>query len=88
MDVYAADLRSWMLLALGAAGLVVLIACVNAANLMLTRSSGRAQELAVRASLGASRRRLAAMLLVEGWLLASAATVCALLVAIAGVRVA
>jgi predicted permease len=85
-EVYVSRLRGWMMLALGAAGLVVLIACVNAANLMLTRSSGRAQELAVRASLGASRRRLAAAMLAEGLLLSAGATGVALLVGIAGVR--
>ncbi len=88
LEVYVSGIRSWMLLALGAAGLVVLIACVNAANLMLTRSSSRAQELAVRSSLGAPRRRLAAMLLTEGLLLSVGATVCALLVATAGVHIA
>jgi len=88
LDGYVSGVRRWMLLALGAAGLVVLIACVNAANLMLTRSSGRSQELAVRASLGASRRRLAATLLAEGLLLSFSATICALLAATAGVHFA
>ena len=88
LESYVTNLCGWMLLALGAAGLVVLIGCVNAANLMLTRASGRAQELAVRASLGASRRRLAAMLLAEGLLLSVSATAVAVIVAIAGVQLA
>jgi predicted permease len=88
LDTYVTPVRHWMLLALGAAGLVVLIACVNAANLMLTRSTRRAQEMAIRASLGASRRHIAATLLVEGGLLSGGATVCGLLLSLAGVRLA
>ena len=87
-EAYVAPVRRWMLLALGAAALVVLIACVNAANLMLTRSAKRAQEMAIRASLGASRRQIAASVVTEGLLLSLGATACALLFSFAGVRIA
>lgn len=83
-----ARVRDWMLLALGAVAIVVLIGCVNAANVMLARSVERARELAVRASLGASRRRIALSLLVESLLLSLAAVACALLFAVWGVGAA
>jgi predicted permease len=87
-DALVARVSGWMLLALGAVALVVLIGCVNAANVMLARSLGRARELAVRASLGASRRQLAASLLTESLLLSLAATAAALLFAAWGVGAA
>jgi putative ABC transport system permease protein len=87
-DSYSKDVRSWMLLALGAAALVVLIACVNAANLLMARAAHRSQEVAIRSSLGASRRRVALSVLVEGLFLSAGATAIALLVAIWGVAAA
>ena len=87
-DLYVARWSQWMLMALAASGMVVLIACVNAANLMLTRSAGRTQELAIRASLGASRRQIASTVITEGLLLSFGATVCALLLSLGGVRLA
>jgi predicted permease len=77
--------RAMLGVMLAAVVMVLLVACANAANLLLTRTLGRSQELSVRVALGASRKRLIAHLLAESLLLSLFATVLALLLARAGV---
>ena len=75
------EARIPLTLLLGVTAFVLLIACANIANLLLARSAARAGEMAVRLSLGASRRQLIAQLLLESCLLAAFGGVAGVLVA-------
>lgn len=78
--------RPALFILLAAVALVLLVACVNVANLLLARATARAQDVAVRAALGATQGRIARQVFAETLLLALAAAVTGIGLAYAGVR--
>jgi predicted permease len=76
-----------LLILLGASALVLLIGCINVANLLSVRAATRGREVGLRQALGASRGRLVSQLLIESGVLAAIGGTLGLIIAIAGTRV-
>jgi predicted permease len=86
VDSLVGQFRATLYTLAGAVGMLLLIACVNVANMLLARATAREKEMAVRASVGASRARVMRQLLIESFLLALGGAVAGCVFAWAGIR--